>query len=326
MRRKLEAHAESWQLARPFATATTVQTKADFIVVTLTDDHLVGQGEAAGVHYHGETTATMLAQVASVRAAIEDGAKRQDLLSLLPPGGARNAIDCALWSLEARAAGTSVAALLGVAPVPFRTVCTIGIDTPEAMAVEAARLSAFPALKVKLDAANPLARIAAVRAARPDAALIVDANTGWTPADLSRLAPALAAVGVRMIEQPCPPAQDQELAGYSGPVPLCADESCQTAADLAALPESYRLVCIKLDKTGGLTAALDLAKAARVRGLGIMLGNMIGTTLAMAPLSMLAGDADWIDLDGPLLLARDRPPGMTINDGMVQPFPPDAWG
>jgi len=257
---------------------------------------------------------------------VEAGADRQALAQLLPAGGARNAIDCALWELEARSCGRSVADLAGIPVAPLTTVTTLGIDTPQAMAATAAGLAEFPMLKVKLDADSPVDRVAAIRSARSDVRLIVDANMSWSIEQLHELAPALAGLRVELIEQPCAPADDWRLDRAALPVPLCADESCHVAADLPRLIRGYSAICIKLDKTGGLTEALALAAAARVQGITLMVGNMLGTCLAMAPLSILGPWSSYIDMDGPLLLARDREPGLDIVGAVIPPLVPRVWG
>lgn len=326
MTRTLSCRSERWPLARAFATATVTSDWVDLIVVEIAQDGVVGRGEAAGVYYHGEVPAVLLEQIEQVRPAIEAGADRAALARMLPAGGARNAIDCALWELEARAGGRTVADLAGIAATPLVTVTTIGIDTPTAMAAQAADLTAFPILKVKLDADRPVERIAAIRRARTDVRLIVDANTSWSVEQLHLVAPALAPLGVELIEQPCPPADDHRLDRAAFAVPLCADESCQTAADLPRLRRGFSAVCIKLDKTGGLTEALVLASAARAAGMTLMIGNMLGTCLGMAPLSVLGPWCAYVDIDGPLLLAKDRAPGLGADGATVAPLVPRVWG
>lgn len=325
MIRRLACRAERWPLATVFATATVSSDHVDLIVAEIEQDGHCGRGEAAGVYYLGETAEVMCAQVESVRAAVETGIDRTALAGLLPAGGARNALDCALWELEARRAGTSVAALSGTDSVALTTVTTIGLASPAAMADRARALADFPILKVKLDAEDPLARIAAIRHARPEGRLIVDANTGWSVAELVAFAPPLADLGVEMIEQPCPPEQDAAIAGLHLPVPLCADESCRTTEDLERL-QGYAAICIKLDKTGGLTEALRLAAAARAQGKALMVGNMLGTALGMAPASLLGAWCRFVDLDGPLLLARDREPGLGSVGAIIPPLVPHLWG
>lgn len=251
---------------------------------------------------------------------------RQEVQGLMPPGAARNALDCALWDLEARQAGVPVWALAGLArPEPVRTAYTISLDTPDAMAdaAQRARARGFTLLKCKLSGEADLARIAAVRSGAPDAEIIVDANESWSERDLSTQIASLAASGVALIEQPLPAGGDGALAGLTPPLPICADESCQSVADLDRLA-GYQAINIKLDKAGGLTEALAMAREARSRGLRIMVGCMLGTSLGIAPAFLLAQLADWVDLDGALLLAQDRDGALGMEDGLLHPGP--LWG
>jgi L-alanine-DL-glutamate epimerase-like enolase superfamily enzyme len=325
MTRRLTLRIERWPLARPFIISRGTFTHAAVIVAEIAQDGHVGRGEAAGMSARGDTPEAMATEVESVRGAVEAGAGRDELARLLPPGGALNALDCALWELEARLAGRTVAELAGLAAAPVTTVKTVSIGSPEAMAEEAATLAGFPIVKVKLGADDPVARIAAVRAALPHVRLIVDANAAWSPEALRDHAQQLADLGVELIEQPCPPALDGALTRGHSPIPLCADESCLTAADLPRLG-AFRLVNIKLDKTGGLTGALALARAATAAGFELMVGSMLGTSLAMAPASLIAPLCRYVDLDGPLLLMRDRAPGMAVDGSRIAPMSPGVWG
>jgi L-alanine-DL-glutamate epimerase-like enolase superfamily enzyme len=269
----------------------------------------------------------MTAQIESVADRLAVGIDRAALATLLPPGGARNAIDCALWDLEAKASGRRIWELTGVAPKTLTTVFTIGIEaTPEIMAAHAAAATAYPLLKVKLDGFQPLERVQAIRRARPDARLVVDANQGWNLVQLQALAPAFAELGVEMIEQPLPRGADAALEGYRSPVPLGADESCLHLGELDSAAKRYQMINIKLDKTGGLTHALELARAARARGLGLMVGCMAGSSLAIAPAFVVGCLVDLVDIDGPLLLKRDRLPGLVYSRGRVQPPEKEVWG
>lgn len=322
IKRGLSVAAERWPLAAPFATSSGVYDSTDLIVATVTEDGHIGQGEAAGVWYMGETPASMIAQIESVRGFVEGGGDRADLQRLLPAGGARNALDCALWALEARSQG---GAFTGRHAAPYRTALTISLDTPAAMARAATARPEFSLLKLKLNATAPIARVEAVRAARPAATLICDVNGGWSLNELRDFAPRLLELGVRLIEQPVPRGEDQTLASAQSPIALAADESCADLADLKALPGGYDFVCIKLDKSGGLTEALAMADLAEALGLRLMVSNMIGTSLAIAPASLLARRCEYVDLDGPLLLARDRSPGMELRGDVVQPFGPEIW-
>jgi len=260
--------------------------------------------------------------------AVAGGLDREGLLTAMPAGAARNAIDAALWDLEAKASGTSVWTLADVRTQPHTVVTayTISLDTPEKMGEAAAEHATRPLLKLKLTGKGDLERVQAVRQGAPNAKLIVDANEGWGVEHMAQYGPALAALGVALIEQPLPAGQDAALAAVPHPVPLCADESCHTTEDLDALVGRYEFVNIKLDKTGGLTEALRLKAAARERGFKIMVGCMVGSSLAMAPALLLAQDAELVDLDAPLLLARDRQPGLRYEGSLVFPPKPNLWG
>jgi len=326
MRVKLRAGCERWRLRKPFTISSGSYTHIDTVLVELSDGPHRGRGEAAGVDYHGDTTEPMLADIESVRAEVAAGLDRPSLQDLLPAGGARNALDCALWDLEAKRAGRRVWELLGIQARPVTTVYTVGLDQPAAMAADAAAHRDFPALKLKLGRDDPLAQVAAVHGAAPAAEIVADVNQGWRMEDLREYAPRLAALGVRMIEQPLPTGDDYLLEGYDCPVALCCDESCQTLADLPRIAGRYDLVNIKLDKTGGLTEALRLSERGRALGLGLMVGNMLGSSLAMAPAFVIAQFCRYVDIDGPLLQVEDRPWPMHYSAGRVAP--PDArlWG
>lgn len=328
MSRRMVITAEHWDYLTPFRIARVTETSLPVILVTLHGaGGAIGRGEAAGVDYDGETLGTMIAAAESVRAAIEHGASRADLQALLPPGGARNAIDCALWDLEARESGISVRDRLALPPaLPMLTAATIGLGSPQETAAAADRLAGWPLIKIKLNEDAPLATVELVRRHCPGASLIVDPNQSWTVAQLRDWSPALAALGVKLIEQPIPRGQDRLLAGQHWPVPLCADESCATLDDLPALIACYSHVNIKLDKAGGLTAALALKAAAQAAGLQIMVGCMAGTSLAMAPALLVAEGAAFVDLDGPVLHAADRPDGLVYIDGLIQPPSAALWG
>ena len=325
--RRLNAAGEHWPLATPFRIARGVRTQADVVVVELRQDGLVGRGEGAPIPRYGDSVESCVADLLALLDGIEAGLGRQELLTAMKPGAARNALDCALWDLEARLAGTTVPALLGVpAPGPQLTAMTVSLDAPAAMGAAAARLAGFPLLKIKLNADDPAAQIAAVRAAAPDATLIADANESWTRPLLAAMQPVLAAARIALLEQPLPAGQDETLRGFKPEVPLCADESCHTAADLERLDGLYQAVNIKLDKTGGLTAALELLAAARARGLTVMTGCMICTSLSIAPAFHIAARADFADLDGPTWLARDREGGVVMNKGQLTQPSSALWG
>ena len=324
---RIGVRVESWPAKRPFRITGREFLAFDVIVVEIERGGAIGRGEGMPVFYLGESCDSLVAQVEGIAGELERGASRERLQSLLPPGAARNAVDCALWDLEAKARGAGVWHAAGVTPRTLRTVYTIGLEpTPEAMAAHAAEARSQPLLKVKLDGDRPLERLGAVRVARPDARIVVDANQGWTFRQLEQLAPEFARLGVEMLEQPLPRGGDDALDGYRGPVPLAADESCQHLGELDAVASRYSVVNVKLDKTGGLTHGLSLARAARSRGLGVMVGCMGGTSLAMAPAFVLGCLADIVDIDGPLLLRRDRLPGLEYRSGEVAPFGPRVWG
>ncbi len=323
----LHARHDRFALARPFRIARGVKTVADVVTVTVTADGLSGRGEGVPYARYGETVESALAAIDRVRPAIERGAGRDELALLLPPGAARNAVDCALWDLEARQAGTSVAALIGAPePAMLASALTIGIDTPEAMAATARDMASAPLIKVKVDAENPAARIAAVRAAAPDAALIVDPNESWDRALLEAMQDMLVTARVALLEQPVSATNDAWLEGFSSRVAICADEAVHVAADLDVVAARYSHVNVKLDKAGGMTAALDLARAARARGLGLMTGCMVGSSLSIAPALHIARLSDFVDLDGPLWLAADYAGGVVDRDGMLLPPAPGFWG
>lgn len=327
MSRRCTIAVQSWALARPFTIARGTKTDAEVVCVEIDEGGAIGRGECVPYRRYGETTAGVATDIQRMRSAIETGVTRQELQDLLPAGAARNALDCALWDLEAKASGRPVWELAGLAPpVPSITAETIVIDTPEAMAAAAARLADRPLLKIKVDADAVIERVGAVREAAPLARLIVDANEGWTGELMMQVCEPLAALGVEMIEQPLPADADDSIAGFRPSLTVCADESCHTVADLERLADRYQMVNVKLDKAGGLTAALALAAAAREHGLGLMVGCMVATSLAIAPGQLLAAQADFVDLDGPLWLAADRQPGLRFNAGWLYPAEPGLWG
>ena len=325
--RRLTVRLETWPLKGAFRISRGAKTEALTVTAEIADGPHSGRGEAVPYPRYDETPEGARSEIEGLRAAVEAGLTRASLQHALPPGAARNALDCALWDLEAKQAGRRAWELAGLAPPqPCITAVTLSLDTPEGMGRAAARHAAMPLLKLKVTGEGDLDRIRAVRANAPGARLIVDANEGWTVPMLDALLPAFAALGVEMVEQPLPAADDGVLAGRRFALPLCADESCHTRADLPRLAGRYRMVNLKLDKTGGLTEALALAAEARAMGFGIMVGCMVGTSLAMAPAALLAGGADYVDLDGPLLLARDRTPGLGYDGAALQPPEPALWG
>jgi len=323
--RQIKCTLETWPYVEPFVITGRTMTQSEFLLVTITEDGVTGRGESAGVFYLDDRGSAMVQRAQTMIAEVEKGATREDLLELMPAGGARNAIDCALWDLEAKKAGKTIWELLDLTPHAVTTVNTISINTPEHMAAKARSL-ATPKIKVKLDGEIPLERITAVCEARPDAEIVVDANQGWTFEQLVDLAPQFKALGIKMIEQPLPRGGDEALDHYSSPITLCGDESCLDTSELEQAAARYQMVNIKLDKTGGLTEALQLAKAAKAKGLQLMVGNMVGTSLAMAPGFVIAQYCDFVDLDGPMFLTKDRPHAMHFEQGQITGFTPALWG
>ena len=322
---KITATVERWPIARPFTTARGTKRVAEVVVATIKDGGVAGRGECVPYPRYGDDPTTVAAAINSYRGPFD----RHGLLDALPPGSARNAIDCALWDLEAKRTGHPAWRLAGVRePVNKETAFTIPLDRAAAMG-EQARVEAWrPLLKVKLgsdDVARDMEGLRAVRSNAPAARLIVDANEGWTISELAAVAPLAADLGVDLIEQPLPAGRDDELAGYPSPVPLAADESIRDGSNLAALAERYQVVNIKLDKTGGLTRALAVANEARTFGLDIMVGCMVATSLSIAPALLLAERARFVDLDGPELLATDREPRLRYKGGRVS-FSREVWG
>lgn len=327
MIRALTAGDERWPIAGQFVIARGVKTEAHVVVVEITQAGGRGRGECVPYARFGETVAGVLELIEATRGEIEAGCSRESLQRLLPPGAARNALDCALWDLEAKLTGTPAHLLAGRRRLdPVKTAYTISLGAPEIMA-EAARASARrPLLKLKIGGGDDLDCVRAVRDAAPKTRLIVDANEALDLQELARLAPDLAALGVKLIEQPLPAAEDEVLEGFESPVPLCADESLLSRAELDACARRYGCVNVKLDKAGGLTEALALAAQARAMGLSVMAGSMVATSLAVAPAMILAQGAEFVDLDGPLLLAHDRRPGLAILGSMIEPPTPELWG
>ena len=325
--RTLTVRAETWPLAGSFTISRGSRSEARVVVAEISQDGVAGRSECVPYAHYGESVEGVVAAIEALAGPIANGLDRGSLQAALAPGAARNAVDCALWDFEAKRSGEPVWRLAGLSePGPLITAYTLSLDTPEAMAAAAAANAARPLLKLKLGGEGVIERVAAVRAAAPRSRIIVDANEAWTIDLLVRASPELARLGVEMIEQPLAAGADDALAGIDRPVPLCADESCHDTATLAGLEARYDMINIKLDKTGGLTEALALADAARAAGLGIMVGCMIGTSLAMAPATLVAAGAALVDLDGPLLLARDHDPGITYEGSVMHPPPPALWG
>jgi L-alanine-DL-glutamate epimerase-like enolase superfamily enzyme len=327
MTRRLTVKHESWPIAGEFTISRGSKIAADVVVVELEEDGKVGRGECVPYPRYSEAIDSVMAAIEDLREPLESGVGRQRLRALLRPGAARNAVDCALWDLEAKQSGTPAWKLAGLSqPKDLVTAFTLSLDTPEKMAASAAANAERPVLKLKLGGAQDLARLQAVRQAAPKPALIVDANEGWSVDDYSALVPQLAGLGVILIEQLFPADQDAALLEVKKPVPICADESCHDISTMKTLIGKYQAVNIKLDKTGGLTEALALVAEAKRLNFEIMVGCMVATSLAMAPAFLLAQQAKYVDLDGPLLLSQDRPGGFTFTGSLMHPNSSALWG
>jgi L-alanine-DL-glutamate epimerase-like enolase superfamily enzyme len=314
---------DTFRLAEAFTISRGSRTEARVLTVTVTRDGVTGRGECVPYARYDETLDSVIAEIEGLPGDIS----RQDLQDALPPGAARNAVDCALWDWQAKHSGSPAWVLAGLpVPAPVVTAYTLSLDTPERMQAAAARHAHRPLLKIKLGTPDDMPRLEAVRAGAPEARIIVDANEGWTAEVYSDLAPHLLRLGVEMVEQPLPAGQDDLLAEIARPLPVCADESCHDRASLPGLKGRYDMVNIKLDKTGGLTEALALKAAAEAAGYGIMIGCMVGSSLAMAPAILLAQGAAIVDLDGPLLLAEDRATPLDYDAAGVHPPRPELWG
>jgi L-Ala-D/L-Glu epimerase len=326
-RRSLDIAIERWPLKAAFHITGHTFTELEVVVVSIFEDGCIGRGEAAGVYYRNDRVHSMAEQIESVRTAIEAGTDRHGLRRLLPAGGARNAADCALWELESQIAGVPVWQLAGLnTPQPLLTTYTLGADHPLRMVEAAHAYRDACALKLKLTGEPINAdRVREVRAARPDVCLAIDANQGMTRASLEQLMPVLVDANVTLIEQPPRIGEAAELENVDSPIPIAADESVQDSADVAGLVDRFDVVNIKLDKCGGLTEALDMARTARSVGLAVMVGNMGGTSLAMAPGFVLGQLCDIVDLDGPLALAGDRAPSVVYAKGSIA-CPQNVWG
>ena len=322
----LEAHEQSWPLDKPFRISRGSRTEARVVVVTVTDGQHTGRGEAAPIARYNQSVASVLAQIESIKS--EKSLDRQQIQKLLPAGAARNALDCALWDLEAKISGKRAWELANLPIVPeVETAFTISLDAPAPMA-EAARANAnAPILKLKLSGDSlDLSRVEAVREAAPATRLLIDANESWSPSHYREIVPALKGLGVELIEQPFPSDADEVLETLDHPVLVCADESCHTSADLPRLMNRYEVINVKLDKTGGLTEALVLTKRAGENGFKLLIGCMVCTSLGIAPARLLASTADYVDLDGPLLLAGDRHHGLSYTNGKIDIPARELWG
>ena len=321
------ASVHRFRLRETFTISRGSRDEAEVVTVVASDGTHRGRGECVPYKRYGETVESVLAQIAEMAARI---ANERDPLSALQqgaPGAARNALDCALWDLKAESTGQSITALAGLPPLgPVTTAFTLSLEDPETMREKARKHAARPLLKIKLGGEGDLERLEAVRAGAPNAAIIVDANEGWSAEGYTALVPDLKRLGVALVEQPLPAGEDDALAGIERPIPVCADESCHSSASLDALTGKYDMVNIKLDKTGGLTEALKLRAAARDAGFAVMTGCMVGSSLAMAPAMIVAQGCAFADLDGPLLLAEDRDPPLQIDGSVIQPPSPALWG
>jgi L-alanine-DL-glutamate epimerase-like enolase superfamily enzyme len=314
---------DRFPLAQAFTISRGSKTEAQVLTVRITRGGVTGWGECVPYARYGETLGSVRARIEALPEAIS----REALQTALPAGAARNAVDCALWDLEAKQSGRRVRDLAGLpAPGPVATAYTLSLAPPEAMRAAAAANAHRPILKIKLGTPDDMPRLEAVRAGAPKARLIIDANEGWTPQVYADLAPHLLRLGVELVEQPFPAGQDDVLAGIARPLPVCADESCHDRESLAGLKGKYDAVNLKLDKTGGLTEALATRDLARAMGFRVMVGCMVGSSLAMAPAVLLAQGAEWTDLDGPLLLSEDRPHPLRYDAAGVHPPDANLWG
>ena len=324
---RLSVSRRTWPLAQPFAISRGSRTTAEVVIAELYDGDSRGRGECVPYPRYGESVDSVFKALEEMKGAVFSGLDRERLQHAMPPGAARNALDAAFWDIDAKRNYCRAAELAGIGKLhPVVTAYTLSLDTPERMGEAAAAQRARPLLKLKLTGDGDVERVRAVRRGAPQARLIVDANEGWTPRHFAELSPVLAELGVELIEQPLPAGDDDALADLPHPIPVCADEACHVAADLDRLVGKYEAINIKLDKTGGLTEALSLAAAARERGFKIMVGCMIGTSLAMAPAMLVAQQASIVDLDAPLLLASDRHPGLRYEGSLVHPPEAELWG
>ncbi len=324
---RLSVTRRAWPLARPFAISRGSKTTAEVVVAEIFDGDFRGRGECVPYPRYGESVDSVVRALGDMRGAVFSGLDRKELQQAMAAGAARNALDAAFWDLDAKRDNRRAADIAGIGPLkPLVTAYTLGLDTPERMGEAAAAQRSRPLLKLKLTGDGDIERVRAVRRAAPAARLIVDANEGWGERHLTEVMPALAELGVELIEQPLPADHDEALARVPHPIPVCADEACHTRADLDRLAGKYDAINIKLDKAGGLTEALELAAMATARGFKIMVGCVIGTSLAMAPAVLVAQHAAVVDLDAPLLLAQDRVPGLRYDGSTLYPPEPVLWG
>ncbi|PYJ46089.1 MAG: dipeptide epimerase [Verrucomicrobia bacterium] len=323
---QIVAEEETWTLKQPFRISRGSRTEARVVVVTMSDGEHIGRGEGVPLARYNQNTASVLAQIESI--SCEKHLDRQRLQELLPAGAARNALDCALWDLEAKTSGKRAWELANISMVPeVETSFTISVDTPEKMSAAAQTNANLPILKLKLGGNKlDLARVEAVRKAAPAARLLIDANESWSSEHYREIVPALKGLSVELIEQPFPADADEALETFDHPIPVCADESCHTIADLSRLTSRYEVVNVKLDKTGGLTEGLRLCERARESGFKLLIGCMVCTSLGIAPARLLASAADYLDVDGPILLARDREYGLVYRNGKIGVPSRELWG
>lgn len=327
MLRTLNVRHRTFPLRSPFRISRGVKVAAEVVTVELGQPGCLGRGESVPYRRYGESVASVMDQIETQRDALCAGMGRDELQARLPAGAARNALDAALWDLESRLARVPVWKQLGRQRYsPLVTALTIGIETPQEMGKAAARIADARLIKIKVDADDPAGRIEAVRHAAPSASLIVDPNESWTIDILREVQPALERAAVSLLEQPLPADADEALRGFSSRIPLCADEACHTTSNLPSLLDRYQAVNIKLDKTGGLTEAWRLLRAARAHGFSVMVGCMVCSSLGIAPALELAREADFVDLDGPLWLQGDYPDGATLRDGLLLPPSAEFWG
>ena len=324
---RLTVTHRAWPLARPVVTAHGTRTTVDVVVAEISDVESRGRGEGVPLQRYGESIGSVVGELEAMKGAISSGLNRDTLQGALPPGAARNALDCAFWDMDAKRAYRSVAELAGLgAPAPVVTAFTLDLDTPEKMAEQAVANRARPLLRLECWSDGVVERVQAVRQAVPAARLIIDAQESWSEARLRELMPALSDLRVELIEQPLPADADDALARLDLPIPLCADESCRTRGDLSRVEGKYQVITIKLDKAGGLTEALAMAAEAKRRGLRIMAGSAIGTSLGIAPALLVAQQAHVVDLDGPLHLAVDRGARLHYDGSTIHPADPKLWG
>jgi L-Ala-D/L-Glu epimerase len=324
---RLSVIRRAWPLAQAFAISRGSRTTAEVVVAEVSDGEFRGRGECVPYPRYGESVDSVVQTLEAMKGAVFSGLDRHELQRAMPPGAARNALDCAFWDLDGKRDDRRVADMAGLGQLrPLVTAYTLSLDTPERMGEAAAANRDRPLLKLKVTGDGDIERVRAVRRNAPQSRLIVDANEGWSERHLTEIMPMLAEFGVELIEQPLPAGADDALARLPHPIPVCADEACHTREDLDRLAGKYDAVNVKLDKTGGLTEALALAEAAAARGFKIMVGCMIGSSLAMAPALLVAQRAAFVDLDGPLLLASDRSPGLRYDGSTVYPPDPALWG